>query len=150
MSCATSMRTRAEKDSGWFAIVADDREINLFAMATQLESLGFEVRTASNGVEAVRACTERPPHLLVMDVDMPELSGIDAAQEIRECQRQGLLPSFPIMAWTASADPTTRRSCIAAGMQGFCEKPTFIDVLIMEIRRLLPGLNDAVTRNGTE
>ena len=104
-------------------LVAEDDRINLRLLLKLLQSMGHEVITARNGAEAVRVFTEQAPDCILMDVQMPELDGIDATRQIREIERlNGLTPTF-IIALTANVMPENRESCLTAGMNEYLNKP---------------------------
>lgn len=74
------------------ALIAEDNLVNQLISTEMLKLLGFDVDVANNGEEAVRSCVQNPPALVLMDLDMPVLSGLEATQQLRELQRQGSLP----------------------------------------------------------
>ncbi|MEO6055004.1 MAG: PAS domain-containing protein [Chthoniobacterales bacterium] len=104
-------------------LVAEDDRINLKLILNLLRSMGYEAVTANNGAEAVRIFLEESPDCVFMDVQMPELDGIEATRRIREIeQEKGSSPTF-IMAFTADVMPENRKNCFAAGMNGYLNKP---------------------------
>lgn len=109
----------AECPQSAILLVEDDDFSRVITLA-MLRSLGyFNVTTAENGAEAVHACRRLVFNLILMDLDMPVLTGLDAAVEIR-----GLGLQMPIVAYTASVTPATRAQCIDVGMSDFLPKPT--------------------------
>jgi CheY-like chemotaxis protein len=101
-------------------LVAEDNPTNARIAQRMLENFGMSVRLATNGREAVEAFREQPPHLIFMDVQMPELDGMAATQEIRK------LPGgadVPIIALTAHAMKGYREKCLEAGMNDYFTKP---------------------------
>lgn len=101
-------------------LVAEDNPTNARIAERMLRSFGMDVRIARNGLEAVEAFRARPPHLIFMDVQMPELDGMAATQEIRS------LPGgedVPIIALTAHAMRGYREKCLDAGMNDYFTKP---------------------------
>jgi signal transduction histidine kinase/ActR/RegA family two-component response regulator len=101
-------------------LVAEDNPTNARIAQRMLENFGMRVRIATNGREAVEAFQEHPPHLIFMDVQMPELDGMAATQEIRK------LPGgadIPIIALTAHAMKGYREKCLEAGMNDYFTKP---------------------------
>ncbi len=91
-------------------------------MATQhLEKVGYSVTIVENGLAAVKACRQRVYDLVLMDVQMPVMGGIDAVKEIRT--NVSLNSKTPILAMTANADATTRKQCLKAGMNDVITKP---------------------------
>jgi two-component system, sensor histidine kinase and response regulator len=86
-----------------------------------LSSAGYHVDAVVNGAEAVQAVTERVYDAILMDCQMPELSGYEATALIRTHQNGGT--RTPIIAMTAGARPEDRVRCLAAGMDGYLAKP---------------------------
>jgi CheY-like chemotaxis protein len=104
-----------------------------------LENAGFEVHTAAGGQEALTRCRERSPALVLMDVDMPGMNGLDTTRLMRRLQRDGLLPKFAILAATAEGMDISERDCLAAGMDGYLCKPLKLEAIQQEVRRVLPA-----------
>ncbi len=105
-------------------LLAEDNRVNQRVVTTMLERLGCKVLVASNGSEAVKQATENTVDLVLMDVQMPEMSGLEATQALRE---RGV--TLPIVALTANAMASDRDICLSAGMDDFLTKPIRFDVL---------------------
>jgi CheY-like chemotaxis protein len=75
---------------------------------------------------------------MLMDVHMPVLDGLETTRQLRTLQRQGLVPPFPIVAATAMHSVQGRQDCLAAGMDGYLEKPLDVRALDDEMHRVLP------------
>jgi signal transduction histidine kinase/CheY-like chemotaxis protein/HPt (histidine-containing phosphotransfer) domain-containing protein len=116
-------------------LVADDNAMNLKVARAMLAPYGFQVDTVGDGCEAVQAARLLPYDLVLMDLDMPEMDGIEAAREIR---RGGPNRHTPILALTASALSSTREICLAAGMDGFITKPLRAEQLEEALAPFLP------------
>jgi CheY-like chemotaxis protein len=121
------------------ALVVDDNPVNLLVASGLLENAGFEVHTAAGGQEALTRCRERSPALVLMDVDMPGMNGLDTTRLMRRLQRDGLLPKFAILAATAEGMDISERDCLAAGMDGYLCKPLKLEAIQQEVRRVLPA-----------
>ena len=121
-----------------WVLLAEDNPTNQLVARTILENQGCRVDVAANGAEAVRAVRERAYDIVIMDIMMPEIGGLEAARMIRA------LPSprrfVPIVAMTANAFAQDRDACLAAGMNGFLAKPATAAKLIGAI---LASLNAA-------
>ena len=103
-------------------LVAEDNPVNQKVAAAMLGKMGHCVILANNGREAVEKWREEAFDLILMDVQMPELDGFEAAQEIRRQER--LVQSHtPIIAMTAHALSDDRERCLAAGMDDYISKP---------------------------
>lgn len=120
-------------------LVVDDDEINRLVGKALAESLGYEPQTACNGVEAIAMCQSTPPAAVLMDIEMPQLNGIDATARLRELQRTGDLLPFPIVMATAAPSPENRQKSHHAGADGFVAKPLLRDTLMSELRRVTAG-----------
>ena len=104
-------------------LLAEDNGVNRTVLVTMLERLGCEVHAVENGSQAVAAVGTMHYDLVVMDVQMPGMDGIEATTEIR--RRHGASP--PIVALTADAMPGQRERCLAGGMNGFLAKPVTLE-----------------------
>lgn len=102
-------------------LVVDDNPINRKVAALSLERMGCAVETANNGEEALERVQASPFHLVVMDVRMPVMDGMQATQEIRALG--GRFLKLPIVALTADGFEETKQACIQAGMNDHLAKP---------------------------
>lgn len=117
-----------EKCTGLSVLVADDNEVNLLLARKMLESSGIEVEQCVNGEAAVRLATNSNFDLILMDLEMPELSGSEATEKLR---REGC--ETPIIAMTASDLESDRKACIDAGMNDYLTKPIVRERLLAKI-----------------
>lgn len=117
-------------------LIVDDNEINLIVARGLVEALGYEVRTACDGADAVAQCQRWAPRVVLMDIDMPVMNGIDATRRLRELQRVGKVPPFPIVAATAGGVLASAEECLQAGMDGYLPKPLQVNQLRQELRRI--------------
>ena len=101
-----------------------------------LEKAGHTVVTAGNGLEALDAFAAQKFDLILMDVQMPEMSGFEATAKIREHERE-TGERVPIVAMTAHAMKGDRERCLDAGMDDYISKPIKAHDLLMIIERLL-------------
>jgi signal transduction histidine kinase/DNA-binding NarL/FixJ family response regulator len=115
-------------------LVTDDTDANLFVLRDILEHLGFEVSQASNGEEALICAESEQPDLILMDLRMPVMDGLEA---IRRIQQIPALSPIPIIAVSAGATGEKQHSCMAAGARGFLTKPIDHHCLLHEIGKLL-------------
>lgn len=115
-------------------LVADDNEINLSTMSEYLAACGYELRVARNGREAVQMAAEWQPDLIIMDIQMPELDGLEAIKQLRA---QATYATTPIIAVTALAMPGDRERCLLAGATDYLTKPVSLRRLVERIERLL-------------
>lgn len=104
-------------------LVVEDERINLRLTLTLLRKLGYEPLAAVNGIEAVEIYRSKKPTCILMDIQMPEMDGIEATQAIRKLEQQnGCKPTF-IAALTANTDAQDRERCFEAGMSDYLNKP---------------------------
>ncbi len=124
--------------------MAEDNPTNQKLVVTLLEQQGHRVVVASDGRQALARSAEQAFDLILMDVQMPELSGLEAAAAIRE-REQGTGTRVPIVALTAHAMTGDRERCLAAGMDGYVSKPLRPDELFAAIEAVLspPAERDA-------
>ncbi|MFN6996672.1 MAG: response regulator [Aquincola tertiaricarbonis] len=116
-------------------LLVDDNEINRLVGRALVEALGYEVLTANDGLDAIDQCRINRPQVVLMDLDMPVLKGVEATVRLRELQRTGEMPPFSIIAATADATVEAREACARSGMDGFMSKPLDIAELRSQLRR---------------
>jgi CheY-like chemotaxis protein len=102
-------------------LVVEDNQINLLLATTILRKAGHRVDAASNGLEALSSIRSRPYDLVLMDMMMPELDGLEATRAIRKLS--GARSEIPIIAMTANAMKGDREQCLQAGMNDYLSKP---------------------------
>ncbi|MFZ1179932.1 MAG: MHYT domain-containing protein [Herbaspirillum sp.] len=118
-------------------LVADDVPQNLELLELMLHKHGHSLETAADGAEAVQMAAATRFDLILMDLQMPQLDGLEATRAIRAAEKAAGLEPVPIVAMTASVLNTHREASIAAGMQGFASKPVDWNSLLQEITRVL-------------
>lgn len=114
-------------------LLAEDNVVNQRMAQLLLERLSQTADVVSNGIEAVKAATQLPYDLILMDVLMPEMDGLDATRLIRERLPKERQPR--IIAMTANALSGDREHCLAAGMDDYISKPVLLDELARVIQR---------------
>ena len=123
-------------------LLAEDNPVNQKVALRFLERLGYKADAVTNGLEAVKAVTERSYQLVFMDLQMPELDGVEATIRIRRTLPANRQPC--IVALTANAMPSDRDRCLEIGMNGFITKPVKLFEIADFIRRHFgskPGKN---------
>jgi CheY-like chemotaxis protein len=123
-------------------LAAEDNPTNQQVLAAVMGSLGLEVDIVGDGRQAVEAWRDGSYDLILMDIQMPIMDGIDAAREIRAAEAAGGRRRTPIVALTANALSHQVQEYLAAGMDGHVPKPIEIAKLYDAISR---ALNDAAT-----
>jgi len=113
-------------------LFAEDNETNIVLGLNLLQSSGFDVTVAENGKVAVEKASSDKFDIILMDVQMPVLDGLEATKQIRQ-----LKIKTPIIAMTATAMKENKLDCINAGMDSFISKPLNIDQFINEIIKFI-------------
>jgi PAS domain S-box-containing protein len=117
-------------------LLAEDNAMNQKVALRLLERLGYRADVAANGLEAIEALERRPYDVVLMDVQMPELDGLDASRRICELWPAESRPY--IVAMTANALPEDREACLAAGMNDYVAKPIRTEELAAALKRARP------------
>ncbi len=104
-------------------LVVDDHEINRKLTVAVLHKGGYQATTAASGAEALTALAAVHYDAVLMDVQMPGISGLDVTRAIRSGQSQVLNPAIPIIAMTAHILPADQNKCLLAGMNDYIPKP---------------------------
>ena len=133
---APQRRKRSQSARGLQVLVAEDNQVNQLVATRIFEKLGHQVTVVSNGREALSAFQAGEFDLIAMDVQMPEMDGLDATIAIRAWEKT-TNTHIPIVAMTAHAMKGDRERCLAAGMDGYTSKPIRIRELEQAIARLI-------------
>ena len=104
-------------------LLAEDNTVNQMVMMRLLSKRGHKVTVVGNGLQAVKAVRERTFDLVLMDVQMPELDGLQATKRIREMESAERRSPVRIVALTAHALKSDRDQCLAVGMDDYLSKP---------------------------
>jgi CheY-like chemotaxis protein len=115
-------------------LVAEDNLLNQKVIMRLVRSLGCDVEAVANGLEVLVACARRRFDVVLMDVRMPEMNGLEAARRLRQELPTEQQPH--IYAMTAGVTAADRQACFDAGMNGFVAKP----VVREELEKLFAGL----------
>ncbi|MGE5666794.1 MAG: response regulator, partial [Betaproteobacteria bacterium] len=117
-------------------LLAEDNVVNQKLAMRILQQMGYRADLASNGLEAVESVGRQTYDVVLMDVQMPEMDGLDAAREI--CARWGPQERPRIVAMTANAMQGDRDMCLAAGMDDYLTKPIRVERLVEALSHV-PG-----------
>ena len=126
-------RPVAAGDGGPSILVAEDNEVNQLVIGALLEKLGLSVRYAANGSEAVELRRREDPAVILMDVSMPVMSGLEATAEIREWEAEAGRAPVHIIGLTAHAFEGDRERCLSSGMNAYMTKPVSMVRLAQEL-----------------
>ncbi len=117
-------------------LLAEDNEFNVATLSGYLMSRGYQMVFAKNGREALDIAQVNSPHLILMDIQMPEMDGLQAIRQLRSNPQ---FTDIPIIALTALAMPQDQDACLAAGANLYLTKPVKLKVLNELIQKLLTG-----------
>lgn len=123
------------KDGKWRILVAEDNPSNQRLIVALLERAGYSVDVVADGVEAVHAAQVLPYDLILMDIRMPVMGGIEATKRIRSMQSP--IADCPILALTANAMSGDKEEYLAAGLTDYISKPVDFDALLSKIKGYL-------------
>jgi CheY-like chemotaxis protein len=115
-------------------LLAEDNETNISSMYSYLEAKGYRIYVARDGLEAITFAKQYQPDLILMDIQMPVMNGLDAIKQIR------LEPNFdrtPIIALTALAMESDRQKCLDFGADEYITKPVKLQALSQKIQAFL-------------
>lgn len=117
-------------------LIVDDEEDIRAVLQGSLAAAGFQVRTASNGMDALERIRSNPPDLIIHDVMLPDITGLDVCALVKRDRR---LRRIPFILLTARSQPQDRLTGAALGADAYMNKPFKADELLAEVRRLLAG-----------
>src|SRR5205823_3105709 len=120
-------------------LIAEDTVSNQQVALFLLKKLGYGADAVANGKEVLASLRNIPYDLVLMDCQMPEMNGYEAAARIREPQSGVRNPSIPIIALTAHAMTGDREKCLVAGMNDYLAKPFRPEKLAAILKKWLPG-----------
>ena len=125
-------------------LVVDDSADNLTLISLDLQQNGYRVVTATNGAEAIKVAALVNPDLIIMDLAMPEVDGLESTRQIRQ---NADLREIPVVALTAFSTEGFRRAAHETGFDGYLTKPVDFDRLHDLIGRLIGLAKSAQTGN---
>lgn len=117
-------------------LVVEDYADSRSMLVYLLESLGYEITEAANGTQALEKAVSDQPHLIIMDLALPEMTGVDAAKALKE---NPTTAHIPIVAYSALTSRQWREKASAAGMVGYLPKPVSLGLIKETIEKhILP------------
>jgi signal transduction histidine kinase/DNA-binding response OmpR family regulator/transcriptional regulator with GAF, ATPase, and Fis domain len=126
-------------------LLAEDNTVNQKVALRLLERLGYQADVVGNGLEVLRALAQRPYDVVLMDVQMPEMDGLEASRRI--CQKWAANERPRIIAMTANAMKGDRGQCLAAGMDDYLTKPVRAAALAEALRQTRPPQRPCLIRS---
>jgi CheY-like chemotaxis protein len=122
-------------------LLAEDNLPNILTIGEYLESHGYEVMVAHDGLESIAKAEESQPDLILMDIQMPVMNGLEAIARLRADERFG---STPVIALTALAMPGDRERCLDVGANEYMSKPVSLRRLVEMMESMLnPGKHNS-------
>jgi two-component system, cell cycle response regulator DivK len=115
-------------------LVVEDNDTNLYLVRFILEKSGYDVIAAKNGSLAVEMAVKERPDLIIMDIQLPDISGLEATKRIRESEADG---GIPIIALTSYAMVGDKERALAAGCTGYIEKPIDPETFVGDIEKYM-------------
>jgi len=117
-------------------LIVEDNEKNMKLARDVLRAKGYDTVEALTGEDGVKLAKEKVPDLVLMDIQLPGINGIEAFKQIRSDPKTARIP---VVAVTASVTPTDRSAITAAGFDAFVSKPINLKEFVETVKRLLAG-----------
>ena len=117
-------------------LLVEDNERNLKLLRDVLDYAGFDVRVARTGEDGITLAASEPPDLVLMDLQLPGIDGMEALRRLRQSPRTA---GIPVVAVTAQAMKHDRERVLEAGFNGYIEKPISVRAFPNQVRSFLSG-----------
>jgi two-component system, cell cycle response regulator DivK len=117
-------------------LIVEDNEKNMKLARDVLQAKGYKTLEAVTGEDGVRLAKDKVPDLVLMDIQLPGINGIEAFKQIRGDTKTARIP---VVALTASVTPTDRSAISAAGFDAFVSKPINLKEFLDTVKRLVDG-----------
>jgi two-component system, cell cycle response regulator DivK len=117
-------------------LIVEDNDKNMKLARDVLQNKGYKTLEAVTGEEGVKLAKEKIPDLVLMDIQLPGINGIEAFKQLRADAKTARIP---VVALTASVTPTDRSAITAAGFDAFVSKPINLKEFVETVRRLVDG-----------
>ncbi len=115
-------------------LIVEDNDTNLYLVRFILEKSGYQIIVARNGETGVEMAIKERPDLIIMDIQLPDISGLEATKRIRTSKADG---TIPILALTSYAMVGDKERALEAGCTGYIEKPIDPETFVTEIAKYL-------------
>ena len=130
------MVKQAKGDNRPSVLVVEDNELNMRLFCDLLDSFGYATIECRDGAQALDMARANRPDLIIMDIQLPEVSGLDVTRWIKD---DDVLKSIPVLAVTAFAMRTDEQRVREAGCEGYLSKPIQMSSFIRTVEGLIPG-----------
>jgi two-component system, cell cycle response regulator DivK len=117
-------------------LIVEDNPMNAKLARDILEAKGYSTVTADSGEDGVRLAAEKRPDLILMDIQLPGIDGIEAFKRVRQ---NPLAASIPVIAFTASVTSDDRNRVTEAGFDAFVSKPIDLKAFVATVQGLVPS-----------
>ncbi|MFN3726350.1 MAG: response regulator [Allosphingosinicella sp.] len=121
-------------------LIVEDNELNLRLFCDLLRAHGFEVEPVRDGRQALERARAFEPELVVMDIQMPHISGLELIEQMKQEEALAPVPVLAVTAYAAKGDEERIRD---AGAEGYVSKPISVMKFVESVRALLPAEEDA-------
>ena len=121
---------------GELILLVEDNDNNRMLVRDVLQASGYRVVEAENAEDGLRVAAEQQPALILMDIQLPGMNGMEALQRLRA---DPTTRAIPVIAVTASAMTQDRRQIMAAGFDGYQPKPISVKGFLQAVREMLPS-----------
>jgi two-component system, cell cycle response regulator DivK len=111
-------------------LVVEDNEQNRYLMEYMLEQNGYHVTIAHTGLQAITMTVQNKPDLILMDIQLPDMDGLEVTRRIRAAETKARVPIVAVTSFAMSGD---RQKALAAGCNGYIEKPINPETFLLEI-----------------
>ncbi|MEC4673682.1 MAG: response regulator [Nitrospirota bacterium] len=112
-------------------LVIEDNESNIYLIRFMLEKEGYEVLVARDGTSGVAMAIQEKPDLILMDLQLPDITGLEATKQIRTADPNGTIPIVAVTSYAMTGD---LEKALAAGCTGYIEKPINPETFLQEIQ----------------
>lgn len=116
-------------------LVIEDNEQNLYLMRFLLEKHGYAVVEAKDGRKGIEMAKEANPHIILLDIQLPEMDGYSVARELRRSREYDHIPIIAVSSYAMVGD---REKALEAGVNDYIEKPIDPDTFIEQVKKFIP------------
>lgn len=131
------IKSSIEENKTYQILLVEDNIFNQKVALIILKKMGYQVSIANDGLEAINALETNNYDIVLMDMQMPNLDGLEATQRIQSANSNVKNPQIPIIAMTANAMQGDRERCLQVGMNDYVSKPINIDDLQAVLKKTL-------------
>ncbi len=115
-------------------LVVEDNEKNMYLICFILEAYKYDTIKATSGKEGVELAITQKPNLILMDIQLPDIDGLEATKRIRQTESGKKIPIIAVTSYAMSGD---RKKLLEGGCTGYIEKPIKLDILLTEIKKYI-------------